>query len=309
MGADKELPTPRIWTVSYMALNYFSSVGIVWMNKAASNMGFTWTTSLTCLHFLFTYLGLELCATAGMFERKALPAMEVIRVSLAFCGFVVFNNLSLQYNAVGLYQLLKVLTTPVIAVLQYFLYGTTIPMMELVSLVPIIMGVCLATVSHLEVNSLGLMWGCFGILSTSMYQIWVKEEQKRLGCNAQQLLYFQAPISTVMLLFVAAYVDDAIVGGPFDFEWTNKATVAVFGSAAMAFLVNLSIFLVIGKTDPIAYNVLGYAKLCLILCSGPVLFNEPVTPKVACGTFLALVGIFWYTWLRLPARPAKKEAQ
>lgn len=34
------------------------------------------------------------------------------------CRFVVFNNLSLQYNTVGFYQLMKVLTTPVVVVLQ-----------------------------------------------------------------------------------------------------------------------------------------------------------------------------------------------
>lgn len=226
----------------------------------------------------------------------------MVYISLAFCGFVGFNNLSLQYNPVGVYQLMKVLTTPVITLLQFVLYRTTVPRWELISLLPICVGVAIATVSHLEINSVGLFWGMLGVLSTSLYQIWVKEEQKRLACTPQQLLYYQAPLSTVMLLGIAGATDNLFTGGPMSFDWTPLAYLVVFGSASLAFLVNLSIFLVIGKTDPLAYNVLGHAKLCMILMSGPVLFGEPVTVKVALGTALALVGIFWYTYLRLPPR-------
>lgn len=38
-------------------------------------------------------------------------------------SFVVCNNLSLQYNTVGFYQLMKVMTTPVVVVLQVSLWG------------------------------------------------------------------------------------------------------------------------------------------------------------------------------------------
>jgi hypothetical protein len=47
--------------------------------------------------------------TVGLFVTDA---------GLAHSRFVVFNNLSLQYNSVGFYQLMKVLTTPVVVLLQ-----------------------------------------------------------------------------------------------------------------------------------------------------------------------------------------------
>jgi solute carrier family 35, member E3 len=50
-------------------------------------------------------------------------------------------------------------------------------------------------------------------------------------------------------------------------------------SSLFAFMVNLSIFLVIGKTSAVSYNVLGHAKLCCILVSGYVVFQEPATAK------------------------------
>ena len=50
--------------------------------------------------------------------RKASRADDDQLLHDASHSFVVFNNLSLQYNSVGFYQLMKVLTTPVVVVLQ-----------------------------------------------------------------------------------------------------------------------------------------------------------------------------------------------
>ncbi len=68
----------------------------------------------------------------NLFEPVKIPARKVAPMCAAFCGFVVFNNLSLQYNPVGVYQLLKVLTTPVIVVLQ----KATLPTSQMLALIP-----------------------------------------------------------------------------------------------------------------------------------------------------------------------------
>lgn len=46
----------------------------------------------------------------------------MLPITLAFCAFVAFNNLSLQYNDVSFYQLMKILTTPAVVVLQLVLF-------------------------------------------------------------------------------------------------------------------------------------------------------------------------------------------
>merc|ERR1719498_1951831 len=103
---------------------------------------------MTALHFFVTYLGLEICATYGFFERKFISLRKVLPISLAFCGFVVFNNLSLEHNLVGVYQLWKVMTTPCIIFIQFALYGDTMPRREALALIPICVGVMLATVDE-----------------------------------------------------------------------------------------------------------------------------------------------------------------
>jgi solute carrier family 35 protein E3 len=290
----------QVVVAGYMALNFFTSVVIIWANKIAMQEGFKWVISLTALHFVFTFVGLDICARRGMFERKSLPLSGVFPISAAFCGFVVFNNLSLQYNAVGMYQLMKVMTTPCIVAIQYFAYNTSLPLMHGVALVPVCIGVILATVSSLDANFWGTVWGLAGIASTSVYQIWVKTQQENLKCNSQQLLYYQAPMSCAMLLVIIPFIEQ--MTGPtglMSFEWTPSVFFWVFFSAFLAFLVNLSIFLVIGKTSPVSYNVLGHGKLCVILISGYTLFGDSFSLKNLIGVCMAFSGIVWYTHLKL----------
>jgi len=207
------LSTDSLRTPACMLLNFVVSVVIIWFNKWAYQSGFQYNSVLTSLHFLFTWLGLYLASTLfNYFEIVTVPIRKMLPLSLAFIGFVVFNNLSLKHNTVGMYQLLKVMTTPVIVAIQYFLHSNTLPTKQAIALIPICIGVCLATVTQLEANELGLFFGVLGIMTTSFYQIWVKTEKEALGVSSQQLLYNQARLSFFLLLLSAPFTEN--VFGP-----------------------------------------------------------------------------------------------
>lgn len=147
-----------------------------------------------------------------LFEPKATSKRSIIPLCTSFIAFVVFNNLSLQFNTVGIYQLLKVLMTPVVVSLQFCMHGTLLTFWQSVSLVPICVGVAMATVSSLEVNGfLGLFFGAMGIFSTSLYQIWVKSKQGELQLNPFQLLHHQSYLSMIMLAPLAVLVDRDLI--------------------------------------------------------------------------------------------------
>ena len=280
----------------YLFLNASSSIGIVFTNKMVfQTYDFKYGTLLTFIHFIFTFLGLEVCRWCGAFERKSVKLMDVLPLSLSFCGFVALTNLSLVYNTVGFYQLMKVLTTPCIVAIQTFYYGETFPMNIKLSLLLTCVGVAIASVSDPQANFLGTMVALSALLVTSMYQIWVGTKQKELGCNSYQLLYYQAPLSAVILIPIIPLFDDlsTLTAMP-----SNAALGAIIGSSVLAFLVNLSIFLVIGKTSPVTYNVLGHFKLCVILVGGFVLFGQEPLPKVIFGILVTLSGVFWYTHIK-----------
>ena len=103
-------------------INFVSSPLIVFMNKWAYRSSNITGYTLTCIHFIMTSLLLTLCLAFKVFEFKEIKIIKVLPLSITFCGFVVFNNLSLQFNTVGTYTVLKTLTTPVIIGIHFFFY-------------------------------------------------------------------------------------------------------------------------------------------------------------------------------------------
>jgi solute carrier family 35 protein E3 len=103
-------------------VNMISSIAIVLINKHIFvNFGFP-NITLTFIHFLVTFIGLIICLQFDIFRFKRLPIAKMIPLSITYCGFVVFTNLSLQYNTVGTYQVIKVLTAPCVMVISYIFY-------------------------------------------------------------------------------------------------------------------------------------------------------------------------------------------
>ncbi|KAJ3114882.1 hypothetical protein HK098_007133 [Nowakowskiella sp. JEL0407] len=286
---------------SFMLLNIVSSVGIVMANKWAMQVhGFKFGTTLTMLHFVVTFVGLEICARFGMFERKQLRVKDILGLSSTFCGFVVLTNLSLQYNSVGFYQMAKVLTTPCVVVIQTLFYKMEFSREIKMALTVTCIGVVISSVTDVSINLIGTLYALAGVVVTSVYQIWVGTKQKELEANSMQLLYYQAPISAIMLLFIIPFVDN--VTALQKYEFTGPATFWILISASLAFFVNISIFLVIGKTSAVTYNMVGHFKLCLIIIGGFILFGYTVDFKNLSGIFITLCGIYWYTDINLKSK-------
>ncbi|KAL9268850.1 UDP-xylose transporter 3-like protein [Drosera capensis] len=67
-------------------------------------------------------------------------------------------------------------------------------------------------------------------------------------------------------------------------------------SCLISVSVNFSTFLVIGKTSPVTYQVLGHLKTCLVLAFGYILLHDPFSWRNILGIFIALVGMVLYSY-------------
>ena len=106
-----------------------------------------------------------------IFDFKRIPVLGVMPLSASFCGFVLLTNMSLQYNSVGFFQVCKVLTTPVIVLIQLLVFKKSNSSATLVTLAIICVGVLIATTTDVELNVLGTVIAIAGVLVTSFYQI------------------------------------------------------------------------------------------------------------------------------------------
>lgn len=117
-----------------------------------------------------------------------------------------------------------------------------------------------------------------------------------------QLLSYQAPLSALLLVgFVPLFDNYKEI---LSYKMTVMAAAAIGTSAFLAFLVNMSTFMIIGKMSAITYNVAGHAKLCFILASGYLLFDNKFNLMNMVGVTVAISGVVAYSIIKtLPPKP------
>ena len=97
---DSLLCASQLRAGSYLALNVVSGVLIIFANKLVFSVyGFHFVYALTFIHAVTTAVGSLLFAYFGLFVAKHLPARSIAPLAVAFVGYVVFWNLSLQVAA------------------------------------------------------------------------------------------------------------------------------------------------------------------------------------------------------------------
>lgn len=285
--------------IASLLINLLSSICIVFINKwIYVHYGFP-NMTLTLVHFVITWLGLYICQKMNIFSPKSLPIRRIVWLALSFCGFVAFTNLSLQNNSIGTYQLAKAMTTPVIIIIQTLYYKKTFSTKIKLTLVPITLGVILNSWYDVKFNLLGTVFASLGVLVTSLYQVWVGAKQHELQVNSMQLLYYQAPLSASFLLCIVPLFEPLTGNGGIFGPWSIPALAIVLFSGVMAFLVNLSIYWIIGNTSAVTYNMFGHFKFCITLVGGYVLFEDPLSLNQALGILCTLAGIVSYTHIKL----------
>ncbi|XP_075751116.1 solute carrier family 35 member E3 isoform X1 [Rhipicephalus microplus] len=313
-GKDEPVITNNRFTALCLAWNVILSILIVILNKWVYVYVNFPNITMTMYHFAMTFAGLLVCRALNVFQVKKLPLRHMLPLATTFCGFVVFTNLSLGHNTVGTYQIIKTLTMPTIMVIQHYWYKKSFSLGIKLTLVPLTLGVYLSTYYDIRFNILGTCYALAGVVVTSLYQVWVGEKQKEFQVNSMQLLFYQAPLSALMLVVLVPIVEPPWAPGGFLYQhWSWLHLMLVLSTGVVAFLVNLSIYWIIGNTSAVTYNVVGHMKLMLVLVGGFVVFQDPVHTEQAIGIVVTLTGVLLYTYIKVQQsakeRPLKETTK
>jgi len=287
----------RIKTCFHLFANVISSISIILLNKWIYSHGIFPNITLSMVHFLVTFLGLCVCEKLNFFNVKSVPWKPLVILALCFCGFVVFTNLSLEYNSVGTFQVAKVLTTPGVVLIQAMYYKKHFSLPVKLTMLPILLGVILCFYYDIHFNVMGTVFAMLGVVITSLYQVLVNSKQSELQLNAMQLLYYQAPMSAVFLGFCIPIFEPAVVMATHYWSATDLIIISI--SCLAALFVNLTTYWIIGNTSPLTYNMIGHSKFVLITLGGWYLFKEKMTVNQWCGIGLTLFGLISYTHLKI----------
>jgi solute carrier family 35 protein E3 len=160
-------------------------------------------------HFTCTTIVLYIASRQpfSLFVPVRLPFVQMIPLCAFFAGFLVLGNLSLAYNSIGFYQLAKIMTTPCVAVLQYFFLSKSITPPTMLALFALCTGVALTNSGAAGTTMMGATIAVAAFTVTAFYQVWIGKKIVDFKVSSPQLLLNQAPISVLLLAFLVPFFD------------------------------------------------------------------------------------------------------
>ncbi len=176
--------------------------------------------------------------------------------------------------------------------MERFIYGKEVSKAVQLTLVPVIFGVGIATVSDTSLNFVGTIYAFLAVICTTCAQVFTSHFQKELQCNGLQLLYHTSPLITIGMLLLSLSMEGKPGRG---FELTMDALVRIIISCIFALTVNVTNYVVLGKTDALTYQIVGHFKTICIIVLGYLLFNHRASFKNILGIGIALMGVVGYT--------------
>ena len=181
-----------------------------------------------------------------------------------YCCCCCYCVLRRCHGSVGFYQVTKLLCIPAMVVIQSYFYQLQFSAKVKLALVVVLAGVGAATVSDVELNTVGCVMGALAVLFTAQFQIWQGDKQKVHKMNAMQMNHAQALPSFAFCLLLSLLVDHR--GDTPDnnvrlhaMQTDEMAWIGI--SCVLALSVNLCTYGLIGKTSAVTYQVVGHAKV------------------------------------------------
>lgn len=224
------------------------------------------------------------------------------------CLNVVLPNLSLAFSTVTVYQLCRVLLTPMTAIINYALYGATIPRNAALVLIPVCIGVGVTSYYDTQSSSsspsnkpnkptlapkiattsaIGVLFALSGVCASSAYTVLIGAYHKKLSMSSSQLLLNQAPISSVLLLFAIPLVDHVpVLENVPTYRW-----VMILMSGGFAVLINISQFFIVAGSGAVSSTVVGHLKTVSIVTLGWMFSGRGATDKGLLGILMTVGGI------------------
>ena len=183
-----------------LAFNFGSALCTIVANKYALRV-FPYPAALTAIHYMLSWVAVQLALKLGMFQRGTVTAEQ----KGLFCSLVVawatcnaLSNASLEANSVGFYQLMKVLTTPIVVFIDYVWHGKVVSSGKAIVLAIACVGIGIATVSDVQVTLRGTLIAGASVMFGVAQKTLNEHMQQRGGLSTLQLMLEAFPPMTAI---------------------------------------------------------------------------------------------------------------
>lgn len=281
------------------------NVAVIIMNKwIFQKLDFKFPLTVSCVHFICSAIGAYL--VIKVLKLKSLIMVEptdrwrrIFPMSFVFCINIVLGNVSLRYIPVSFMQTIKSFTPATTVFLQWLVWRKSFDWRIWTSLIPIVGGILLTSVTELSFNTFGFCAALFGCLATSTKTILAESLLHGYKFDSINTVYYMAPYATMILAPPALLFEGAgVVEWLYTFPSVVPSMLLIFCSGVLAFCLNFSIFYVIHSTTAVTFNVAGNLKVAVAVTFSWLIFQNPISAMNALGCGVTLVGCTFYGYVR-----------
>ncbi|PNY24643.1 sugar phosphate/phosphate translocator [Tolypocladium capitatum] len=289
---------PVFYVVTWIG---FSSSVILFNKWLLDTMNFRYPVILTTYHLTFATVVTQVMArwttlldgrkTVKMTGRVYLRA--VVPIGIFFSLSLICGNLTYLYLSVAFIQMLKA-TTPVAVLISGWTLGVTQPnLKQFLNVSAIVVGVIIASFGEIHFVTIGVLYQIGGIIFEALRLTMVQRLLSSADFKMDPLvsLYYFAPICAVMNGLVALIWEFPKVSMA---DVYNVGLFTFFLNGLCAFMLNVSVVFLIGKTSAVVLTLCGVLKDIMLVVASMIIWGTQVTGLQFFGYSIALGGMVYY---------------
>ncbi|KAI0378453.1 TPT-domain-containing protein [Hypomontagnella monticulosa] len=301
--ADKvQPPKPAIHPAVYVATWISLSSSVILFNKwILDTLEFRYPVILTTYHLTFATVATQLMAryTSLLDGRKSVKMTgrvylrAIVPIGVFFSLSLICGNLTYLYLSVAFIQMIKA-TTPVAVLLSSWAMGLAPPnLKQLANVSAIVVGVMIASFGEIKFVWIGFLYQLGGLMFEAIRLNLVQALLSSAEYKMDPLvsLYYFAPICAVMNGVVALFWEVPNVSMA---EVYHVGLFTFFLNGLCAFLLNVSVVFLIGKTSAVIMTLCGVLKDVMLVVASMLIWGTPVSALQAFGYTIALGGMIYY---------------
>ncbi|KAL1526538.1 hypothetical protein AB1Y20_015247 [Prymnesium parvum] len=224
---------------------------------------------------------------------------HVLVVGFATTAALCTGNSAYMYLTVAFIEILKGFT-PVVTMMVQTIFGEAMPRPAVaLTVLCISVGTAISSFGEMKLSLPGLFLMLLSVYCEAMRLMLTQRMLQKLHFHVLEGLYFTAPASAIWMLLLAAVVEiPRLKVGP---VWLaiSQHWLLFVGASLLGFLVNVTSFLVIQRTNVVMLKLLAISRNAMVVFCGIVFFEESVSLIQAGGYLVSLLFFVIYNYLQL----------
>ncbi|XP_067636639.1 solute carrier family 35 member E1 homolog isoform X2 [Eurosta solidaginis] len=180
-------------------------------------------------------------------------------------------------------------------ILTRLLFREKQPTLVYLSLVPIITGVGIATVTEISFDMIGLISALVSTMGFSLQNIFSKKVLKDTGMHHLRLLHLLGKLALILFLPIWLFADSyKVIQHPAIIGLDYRVIALLFTDGVLNWLQNIIAFNVLSLVTPLTYAVASASKRIFVIAVSLLILGNPVTLLNCAGMALAIFGVLCY---------------